>query len=222
MDTSVLALIVADLPDEGTTMSSSIETPDWSTIPAPADDGAARHLLGITVPSVPLRATDGATVDLFALAGLVVVYAYPRTGIPGVDNPKGWDQIPGARGCSPQSCSFRDHFRELKAEGVGHLFGLSTQDSAYQAEAASRLHLPFPILSDEHLALAGALRLPTFETSGMILLKRLTLVIKDGVIEHVFYPVFPPDRNASEVLAWLRTRAGRPKPVRQYGNGGTV
>jgi peroxiredoxin len=189
-------------------MGSSIETPDWSTIPSPTDDGAARHLFCMSIPSVPLRATNGGTVDLSALAGLVVVFAYPRTGIPGVDNPKGWDLIPGARGCSPQSCSFRDHFRELKVEGVGHLFGLSTQDSAYQAEAASRLHLPFPILSDEHLALAGALRLPTFETSGMTLLKRLTLVINDGVIEHVFYPVFPPDRNASEVLEWLRSRGG--------------
>jgi peroxiredoxin len=187
-------------------MSRSVEAPDWSTIPAPTDDGAARHLIGARIPSVPLRSTDGTSVDLSALGGLVVVYAYPRTGIPGVENPDGWDQIPGARGCTPQSCSFRDHFAELKSLGVGHLFGLSTQGSAYQAEAASRLHLPFPMLSDEHLTLAGALRLPTFETSGMTLLKRLTLVIRDGLIAHVFYPVFPPDRNASEVVAWLRTR----------------
>ena len=134
-------------------MSRQIETPDWSKIPAPTDDGAARHLVGLKVPSVPLPATDGTTVDLSALTGLVVVYAYPRTGRPGVENPDGWDSIPGARGCTPQSCSFRDHFGELKSLGVSHLFGLSTQDSAYQAEAASRLHLPFPILSDEHFRL---------------------------------------------------------------------
>jgi peroxiredoxin len=190
-------------------MNSHVETPDWSKIPAPTDDGAARHLWGLRIPSVSLTATDGTMVDLSALPGLVVVYAYPRTGIPGVENPEGWDMIPGARGCTPQSCSFRDHFQELKALGVGHLFGLSTQDSAYQGEAVSRLHLPFLILSDKHLAFAGALRLPTFTTCGMKLLKRLTLVIRDGLIEHVFYPVFPPDRNASEVLAWLTTKGGK-------------
>jgi peroxiredoxin len=187
-------------------MSSQVDTPDWSKIPAPTDDGAARHLTGMRVPSVSLPATDGTTVDLSALTGLVVVYAYPRTGRPGVENPDGWDLIPGARGCTPQSCSFRDHFAELKSLGVDHLFGLSTQDSAYQAEAARRLHLPFPILSDEHLTLANAMRLPTFETSGLTLLKRLTLVIDSGLIEHVFYPVFPPDQNPGEVLAWLAAR----------------
>ena len=155
------------------------------------------------MPSVPLAATDGTSVDLSSLPGLIVVYAYPRTGIPGIENPAGWDLIPGARGCTPQSCSFRDHFTDLKALGVNHLFGLSTQDTAYQREAANRLQLPFPILSDEHLRLADALHLPTFQTSGMTLLKRLTLVIRDGKIEHVFYPVFPPDRNASDVIAWL-------------------
>ena len=143
------------------------------------------------------------TVDLSSLPGRVVVYAYPRTGIPGVENPAGWDLIPGARGCTPQSCSFRDHFAELKAFGVNRLFGLSSQDTVYQREAAERLHLPFPILSDSNFALAGALRLPTFQTCGMTLLKRLTLVIDDGKIEHVFYPVFPPDQNASDVIAWL-------------------
>jgi len=145
-------------------------------------------------------------VDLATLRGRVLVYAYPRTGVPGIENPKGWDLIPGARGCTPQSCSFRDHFAELKALGVSALFGLSVQDSAYQREVAERLHLPFPILSDEYLLLTRAIRLPTFETSGMTLLKRLTLVITDGEIERVFYPVFPPDRNASEVLAWLANR----------------
>jgi peroxiredoxin len=155
------------------------------------------------LPSIPLPATDGTAVNLSALPGRIVVYTYPRTGIPGVDNPVGWDLIPGARGCTPQSCAFRDHFAELKALGVNRLFGLSTQDTAYQREAADRLHLTFPILSDEHLSLTRALRLPTFQTSGMTLLKRLTLVIDDRKIKHVFYSVFPPDRNASEVIAWL-------------------
>jgi peroxiredoxin len=188
-------------------MATSVDAPDWSTIPAPKDDGAAAHLFGMHIPSLPLPATDGTTVDLSALGGTVVVFAYPRTGIPGVENPPGWDLIPGARGCTPQSCSFRDHFAELKTLGVDHLFGLSTQDTSYQREAAERLHLPFPILSDEHFKLTGALRLPTFKTSGMTLLKRLALVIHEGRIEHVFYPVFPPDRNASDVLAWLAARA---------------
>jgi peroxiredoxin len=187
-------------------VSSNVEAPDWSAIPAPKDDGAARHLFGTQVPSVLLPATNGTMIDLSSLRGLVVVYAYPRTGIPGVDNPPGWDLIPGARGCTPQTCAFRDHFAELKALGVNCLFGLSTQDPAYQREFADRLHLPFPILSDEHLALTRALRLPTFETNGMTLLKRLTLVIRDARIEHVFYPVFPPDRNASDVLGWLAAR----------------
>jgi peroxiredoxin len=189
-------------------MKSSVEAPDWSAIPKPTDDGAASHLVGMRIPSIPSRATDGTTLDLSALPGRVVVYAYPRTGIPGVENPAGWDLIPGARGCTPQSCAFREHFAELKALGVDGLFGLSTQDTAYQREVAERLHLPFPILSDEHLRLAEALRLPTFQTSGMTLLKRLTLVIHDGRIEHVFYPVFPPDQNASDVLAWLSRLTG--------------
>ncbi|HWZ56342.1 MAG TPA: peroxiredoxin [Verrucomicrobiae bacterium] len=184
-------------------MTSSIDAPDWSAIPRPVDDGAAAHLVGMRMPSVPLVATDGTLVDLSSLAGLVVVYAYPRTGKPGVENPTGWDLIPGARGCTPQSCAFRDHFAELKALGVDRLFGLSTQDSSYQREAAERLHLPFPILSDERLQLTAALRLPTFQTSGMTLLKRFTLMIRDAKIEHVFYPVFPPDQNVGDVIAWL-------------------
>jgi peroxiredoxin len=182
---------------------NSIETPDWSTLEAPIDDGAARHLLGMPLASISLPATDGSTVDLSSLPGRIVVYAYPRTGRPGVPNPDGWDLIPGARGCSPQACSFRDHFAELTALGVDSVFGLSTQDSTYQREAVERLHLPFPMLSDEHLRLAATMRLPTFETDGMTLLRRLTLVIRDGVIAHVFYPVFPPDRSASDVVAWL-------------------
>ncbi len=173
-------------------------------IPAPQDDGAARHLAGMKLPVLALPATSGGAVDLARLAGRTVLYIYPRTGVPGVDAPPGWDDIPGARGCTPQSCGFRDHFAELKAAGVAHLFGLSTQDTAYQREAAERLHLPFAILSDEKLAFTRALRLPTFTTSGMTLLKRMALVIDDGVIAKVFYPVFPPDKNAAEVIAWLR------------------
>lgn len=186
--------------------SSHIDAPDWSAIPPPHDDGAARHLAGMRVPSARLSATDGTTVDLSSLPGRTVVYSYPRTGRPGVPNPDGWDLIPGARGCTPQSCAFRDHFAELKAAGVDHLFGLSTQDTAYQREAAERLRLPFAILSDQHLKLTTAMRLPTFEKDGATLLKRLTLVLNQGVIEHTFYPVFPPDRNASDVLVWLRSR----------------
>jgi peroxiredoxin len=188
-------------------MATSVDAPDWSSIPRPLDDGAASHLVGLQMPSIPLAATDGTTVDLSSLPGLVVVYAYPRTGVPGIDNPPGWDLIPGARGCTPQTCAFRDHFAELQALGVSRLFGLSTQDSAYQREAAERLHLPFPILSDDELRLTRALRLPTFQTSGMTLLKRLALVMSDAKVEHVFYPVFPPDRNASDVIAWLKARA---------------
>ena len=185
---------------------SSIATPDWSSLPVPEDDGAARHLPGLNVPSVALPATDGTTVDLSTLAGLTVVYAYPRTARPSEPNPDGWDLIPGARGCTPQTCAFRDHFTELKSLGVSHLFGLSTQDTAYQREMAERLHLPFPVLSDASLALTRALRLPTLATHGMTLLKRLTLIVQDGRIEHVFYPVFPPDRNAADVAAWLMAR----------------
>jgi peroxiredoxin len=191
-------------------MKSTIDAPDWSTIPAPEDDGAAHHLGGLRLPSVPLPATDGAIVDLSTEPGLVVVYAYPRTGRPGVANPAGWDAIPGARGCSPQSCAFRDHFEELRALGVARVFGLSTQDSDYQREAAQRLELPFPLLSDAQLEFAHALRLPTFDVEGMTLLKRITLIVRDGVVERVLYPVFPPDQNAAAVVAILsETAAGR-------------
>jgi peroxiredoxin len=178
-----------------------------SDIPAPQDDGAARHLAGARLPNVTLPATSGGPVNLSKLTGRTVVYVYPRTGVPGVDPPPGWDQIPGARGCTPQSCGFRDHFNELKALGVAQVFGLSTQNSAYQREAAERLHLPFPILSDADLGFTLALHLPMFMTSGMTLLKRMALVIEDGVIVKAFYPVFPPDRNAQEVVAWLRSQA---------------
>jgi peroxiredoxin len=175
-------------------------------LPAPQDDGAARHLAGMRLPSLVLAATDGSNVDLSKLSGRTVVYVYPRTGVPGQPLPEGWNEIPGARGCTPQSCGFRDHFGELKRLGVERDFGLSTQDTAYQREFVERLHLPFPVLSDERLALARALDLPTFTTSGMTLLHRLELIIYDGVISKAFYPVFPPDKNAEEVIAWLRNQ----------------
>lgn len=175
-----------------------------SGIPAPQDDGAASHLTGLRLPDLALPATDNTEVNLSRLHGRTVVYIYPRTGVPGQALPEGWDEIPGARGCTPQSCAFRDHFDELRELGVAHLFGLSTQDTAYQHEAAERLHLPFPILSDERQALTTALTLPTFTAAGMTLLKRMALVIDDGIISKVFYPVFPPDKNAEEVIAWIQ------------------
>jgi peroxiredoxin len=174
-------------------------------IPVPQDDGAARHLAGVKLPDLALPATRAPPVNLAKLKGRTVLYIYPRTGVPGVDAPPGWDDIPGARGCTPQSCGFRDHFAELKALGVAQVYGLSTQDTAYQREAAERLHLPFPLLSDADLDFARGLHLPLFMTSGMTLLKRMALVIDDGVIVKVFYPVFPPDKNAAEVVAWLRS-----------------
>ena len=176
-------------------------------IPVPEDDGATRHLTGIKLPDLSLPATSGGPVNLSKLKGRTVLYIYPRTGVPGQALPTGWDTIPGARGCTPQSCSFRDHFGELKRLGVAQLFGLSAQDTAYQQEAATRLHLPFPILSDEKLAFTRALRLPTFSVDGMTLIKRMALVIDDGTITKVFYPVFPPDKNAEEVITWLQTAA---------------
>lgn len=173
-------------------------------LPAPVDDGAADHLVGMAMPAITLRATDGTDVDLSTLPGpRCVIYAYPRTGVPGVALPDGWDSIPGARGCTPQACAFRDHHAELRALGA-HLFGLSTQATAYQQEMAERLHLPFPVLSDSDFRLTSALSLPTFEVEGMILLRRLTLIIHAGRIEHVFYPVFPPDTHAASVLGHLR------------------
>ena len=173
-------------------------------IPVPQDDGAAGHLAGMSLPNLALAATSGPPVNLSKLTGRTVLYIYPRTGVPGVDAPPGWDDIPGARGCTPQSCGFRDHFAELQALGVACVYGLSTQDTAYQREAAERLHLPFPILSDADLKLTRAMRLPTFSVAGMTLLKRMALIIDDGRIVKAFYPVFPPDQNAAEVIAWLR------------------
>jgi peroxiredoxin len=176
---------------------------DWSQIPAPEDDGAAKHLVGMKLSSLSLQATNGEHIDLSSLQGRSVIYAYPMTGRPDVPLPDGWDMIPGARGCTPQSCAFRDLAHELKVADADHIFGLSTQSTDYQAEAAERLHLPFPLLSDVELLLTGALKLPTITVSDKVLLKRLTMVINNGQIEHIFYPVFPPDQNATNVIDWL-------------------
>ena len=172
-------------------------------LPVPPDDGAADHLNGMRVAHIALPSTDGSSVDLASLKGRLVIYIYPMTGRPGVSLPDGWDSIPGARGCTPQSCSFRDHYTELSALDTG-VFGLSVQDTEYQREARDRLHLPFQLLSDSSLQLKSAMRLPTFFVQNVELYKRLTLIIEAGKIEKVFYPVFPPDKNAEEVLAWLK------------------
>lgn len=171
-------------------------------LPIPDDDGACDHLPGIQLPSVSLSSTAGKLVDLSTLPGRSVVYCYPMTGRPDEELPAGWDDIPGARGCTPQSCTFRDHHEELRTLRA-RVFGLSTQDTEYQQEARERLHLPFELLSDGKLAFARALGLPTFEVEGKALIGRLTMIVEDGRIEKIFYPVFPPDRNAQEVLAWL-------------------
>ena len=178
---------------------------DWASLPRPIDDGGARHLAGLALPDVALTATDGSTVHLARLSGRVVVFVYPMTGRPGVALPDGWDQIPGARGCSPQACAFRDLYADLRAAGADYVYGFSTQDSAYQREAAERLHLPFPLLCDAELEFSRALRLPMMVVDGRSLAKRLALVIDDGIVAHAFYPVFPPDRNAGDVLTWLQS-----------------
>jgi peroxiredoxin len=177
-------------------------------LPVPQDDGACAHLAGMKLPLVMLPSTRGQIVDVSALKGTTVIYIYPRTGRPDEPSPAGWNEIPGARGCTPQSCAFRDHYQELRRAGAAQVYGLSTQSTADQGEAMERLHLPFELLSDAKLEFARALKLPTFEVAGMMLIKRTTLVARDGVIGKVWYPVFPPDRNAGDVLAWLqRNRA---------------
>ena len=179
-------------------------------LPVPTDDGACDHLAGMVLPSIPLSSTDGQQIDLAALRGRTVVYVYPRTGRPDQPGSAAWDAIPGARGCTPQSCAFRDHYAELRSLGASAIVGLSTQTTDYQREVVERLHLPFPLLSDSSLLFTRTLRLPTFEfepyrDESSTHLKRMALVIRDGRVEKVFYPVFPPDRNAEHVMAWLRT-----------------
>jgi peroxiredoxin len=171
-------------------------------LPVPADDGACRHLKGMRLPFIDLPSTANRAVRLADLPGWTVIYIYPRTGQPHQDPPAGWNEIPGARGCTPQSCAFRERYQALQRLGA-QVFGLSAQDTDYQREAAERLHLPFELLSDSGLAFAAALKLPTFEIAGMTLFKRVTLIVRDGFIKQVFYPVFPPDKNAEDVLRWL-------------------
>ncbi len=185
-------------------MPQQTDFPLPTDLPRPEDDGAADHLVGMAMPRVSLRSTAARLVSLAELpAARTVIYGYPMTGVPGQPLPENWDAIPGARGCTPQACNFRDHnqdFLDLGAE----VFGLSTQSTEYQGEMAKRLHLPFEILSDAAFQLCDALRLPTFVVAGTRLLKRLTLVVRNGRIEHVFYPVFPTNESADQALQWLR------------------
>lgn len=171
-------------------------------LPVPVDDGSCDHLIGMTAPDLDLPTTDGGQVNLAQLARKTVIYCYPKTGVPGVALPDGWDQIPGARGCTPQSCAFRDHHAELDALGAD-VFGLSTQSTPYQQELVDRLHLPYPVISDAGLALVTALRLPTFEADGETLIKRVTFIVKNGKIDAVHYPVFPSHSDPEWVLAQL-------------------
>jgi peroxiredoxin len=173
-------------------------------LPRPKDDGGARHLKGMVLPDVELPSTANRRVNLSKVsAPRVVIYAYPMTGRPDRQLPRGWDDIPGARGCTPETCGFRDHHKDL-AKLQTEVFGVSTQDTPYQQEMVKRLEVPFEVLSDEHMELTRALKLPIFTVEGMTLLKRLTLVARNARIEHVFYPVFPPDQHAVEVIAWLK------------------
>ena len=176
------------------------ELPD--NLPVPLDDGACNHLKGEKIPAIELNSTSGNTINLSKIENKVVLYFYPLTGKPGKSLPDGWDQIPGARGCTPQACSFRDHYKELK-ELDAQVFGISTQTSGYQKEVVERLHLPFSILSDSQLILAKSLKLPLFKVDSMQLNKRVTLIIHDGIITKVFYPIFPPDKHVDEVINWL-------------------
>ncbi len=185
--------------------------PDYTQLPPglpePADDGAATHLVGAALPALALSSSTGDRVQLDALgAGRTVLYCYPLTGRPGVALPDSWNDIPGARGCTAQACDLRDHHAELLGAGAARVYGVSSQDGDYQREVIDRLHLPFPLLADPELKLAAALGLPTFTAGGARLYKRLTMVVSGGVVEHVFYPVFPPDRHAEQVLSWLWAR----------------
>ena len=172
-------------------------------LPVPVDDGACDHLDGSTVPAVRLRSSNGGSVDLASLRGALVLYVYPRIAASDQHLPIGWDAIAGARGCTAQSCRFRDLATEFRSLGI-QLFGLSTQSPLHQRDAVARLHLPFELLSDEQLELTHGWALPTFSVSGDVLLKRFTLVIRDGIVRRVFYPVFPPTTNADDVLRWLK------------------
>lgn len=174
-------------------------------LPIPKDDGSCNHLIGMSLPDLSLSSTKGGEVNVSLLSGLTVIYIYPMTGRPDTPLPDGWDQIPGARGCTPQSCSFRDHSEELSRLNAT-VYGLSTQSTPYQNEVAERLHLPFALLSDQALRFSKALSLPTMDVEGQTLIKRTTLICNDNEIAHVFYPVFPPDENANQVIEWLQNQ----------------
>jgi peroxiredoxin len=182
-------------------MSASREIP--ADLPRPVDDGAAAGIEGKAVPAIELASTDGGEVDLAgAAAGTLVVYVYPRTGVPGEPLPPGWMDTPGAFGCTAENCSFRDHAGQLGALGAT-VFGLSSQPLEEQREFAERERMPYPLLNDSGLLLAAELGLPTFDAAGMRLYRRLTFIARAGRIVKVFYPVFPPDAHAAEVLSWL-------------------
>ncbi|TVX97189.1 MerR family transcriptional regulator [Mycolicibacterium porcinum] len=206
--TLIQALNVA--ASRGSQYSSAVAESDYLSLPddlpVPSDDQAADHLIGTAMPHVALVSTSGKTIRLDMLGDRrTVIYIYPLTGRPGTDVPRGWDSIPGARGCTPESCGFRDHFRDLLEAGAGRVFGLSSQNTDYQGEVVERLALPFDMLSDPQFLMADTLRLPTFEAGGTRLFKRLTMVVRAGLIEHVFYPIFPPNAHAQQVLNWLRS-----------------
>lgn len=172
-------------------------------LPVPEDDGACAHLCNFRIPSLSISTTSGNHIDLSSLPGLTILFCYPRTGAPGEDIPDSWNATPGARGCTPQACGFRDTTEKLYKLGVNSLFGLSTQNTEYQKEAKERLHLPYDLLSDERLKFVEALKLPTFEWDHRRLVKRLALAIEDAHIIKFWYPVFPPDKNAEDVVQWL-------------------
>ncbi len=174
-------------------------------LPVPEDDSACTHLEGSRVPAIALVTTNNRKVDLSSESGITVVYFYPMTGSPDSPPMIGWNEIPGARGCTPQTCAFRDHYAELKELGAIHVFGASSQPLAEQKATVERLHLPFELLNDSAFEFANALRLPTFEYEKLKLIKRLTLIINHGTILKVFYPVFPPNENAAEVIAWFKS-----------------
>jgi peroxiredoxin len=201
---SNIARVLDDRHLEDDSMGEVIDFPLPSNLPRPVDDGAANHLRHMLMPAISLPSTGNREVDLSKLsAPTAVIFCYPMTGVPGKPLPDGWDMIPGARGCTPQACGFRNLHQEFM-QAKTTVFGLSTQTTEYQLEMANRLHLPFEILSDAHFKLGDALHLPTFEVDGMRLVKRLTLIVRGGRIEHVMYPVFPPNESAAQVLRWLR------------------
>lgn len=186
-------------------MKQDLLNVDWSKVPQPTDDGKTNHLIGMALPQISLTATNGEQIDLSTYKDYTVVFVYPRTGQPGLapllDN---WNEIPGALGCTPQSCSFRDNFTYFKQHKI-NVFGMSVQDTAYQNELVQRLHLPYQILSDDKFQLTNYLRLPTFQAGQIKLLKRMSIIIHNGNIKHVIYPVFPPDKNAALVIEWFQS-----------------